>query len=544
MSFLKNIALLLGALLLLFFLAIGIYINFPGKPEKIELNYTNWNHGPVQHILPSYDHRQLLIKLSLQSPAKTALSLQVNNQSIPGKANDSAQRFWQFYTDSLQANTLYELQIKDEEGGSLTDSWTIKTFPHPDSTTDKVTILAFTCAGGVEDYLFGQEIFNPIPVRQALLKKGLSFNPQIIVANGDHVYWDQLSFQISLLKKLAARKRDRKYGSLNLDSPMLGPENLATFTGMVDAQIAELYGCFLREKSVFFLADDHDLLENDEALDELVTFPPKDYMLDAGRSTQLLYYPEFLPSTSKPGNLPDYLDQTRRLSTSFGSVQYGNLAEINLFDSKRFCDLNGNKGRLIPKTVEDWLINRTNNSPAKWLFQAPSTPIAWTAGKWQEWYPDVLDKSGQLSIRTEKKLWQKGWWDQHQRLLSALAGQNRVPIVLQGDLHMASVGKIQKSGQLDFSNNPIYAVGTGPLGTGKLGYPSSVRSTGAEIPKDMEVEELLPPTEKNGFTIIEVEKEQIRFKIFTWRTPQKIEDIPGLEPSFEFMIKSPSDQDE
>lgn len=32
--------------------------------------------------------------------------------------------------------------------------------------------------------------FLPLAVRNRLLRRGLSFRPDAVVANGDHVYWD------------------------------------------------------------------------------------------------------------------------------------------------------------------------------------------------------------------------------------------------------------------------------------------------------------------------------------------------------------------
>jgi hypothetical protein len=49
-------------------------------------------------------------------------------------------------------------------------------------------VLFFTCAGG-HDALG----FVPAATRNRLLRRALSFGPQVAVANGDHVYWDLLS---------------------------------------------------------------------------------------------------------------------------------------------------------------------------------------------------------------------------------------------------------------------------------------------------------------------------------------------------------------
>ena len=67
----------------------------------------------------------------------------------------------------------------------------------------------------------------------------------------------------------------------------------------VGPQIADLYGTMMRSTPVFFLQDDHDYFENDEADDKLVTLPPDPFMLNLARASQLLYYPEFLPDAHR-----------------------------------------------------------------------------------------------------------------------------------------------------------------------------------------------------------------------------------------------------
>ncbi len=45
---------------------------------------------------------------------------------------------------------------------------------------------------------------------------------------------------------------------------------------------------------------------------------------------------------------------------------------------------------------------------------------------------------------------------------SIAAVRERVPLVMSGDLHAVAVGRMMRSGKLDFSAIPINAVLTGP----------------------------------------------------------------------------------
>ena len=47
------------------------------------------------------------------------------------------------------------------------------------------------------------------------------------------------------------------------------------------------------------------------------------------------------------------------------------------------------------------------------VVHAPSNPPGWTAGKWGEWYPDVLGPDKKLTIKSPKPYWQPGWLKQH-----------------------------------------------------------------------------------------------------------------------------------
>ena len=54
------------------------------------------------------------------------------------------------------------------------------------------------------------------------------------------------------------------------------------------------------------------------------------------------------------------------------------------------------------------------------VVHVPSNPPGWTAGKWGEWYPDVLGDDGKLTVKEPKPYWQPGWLKQHDRLMEAI----------------------------------------------------------------------------------------------------------------------------
>ena len=302
----------------------------------------------------------------------------------------------------------------------------------------------------------------PLAERQRLLRRALSFEPQAVVANGDHVYWDLLagpSARIMMSTDVAA-KLDGK--AFRRELPVLGTENEARLDRVVSPQIADLYGTMLRSTPVFFLQDDHDYFENDHADDTIVTFPPDPFMLALARTTQKLYYPEFLPDADRPAGLGGSSAQDRApgVAESFGTLRYGRLVEALLWDCRRFVTLAGPTGGFLPRETEAWLLARmaAPRDDVRHVVQMPSTPVGWSAGKWGEWYPDLLEESGKLGTTKKKPYWQEGWNRQHDRLLEGAAKMDRKPLFVSGDLHAIGYGRMRRTGGIDLSANPVHAI--------------------------------------------------------------------------------------
>ena len=125
----------------------------------------------------------------------------------------------------------------------------------------------------------------------------------------------------------------------------------------------------------------------------------------------------------------------------------------------------------------------------------PSTPMGWSAGKWGEWYPDLLQPNGRLGTRRTKPYWQTGWWAQHQRLLEVLSGQReRIPLIISGDLHAIASGAIQRSGTLVL-DRPVQTILSGPISSDDVMWPSSARGTEPQVPSGLTVDERMKPLE-------------------------------------------------
>jgi hypothetical protein len=165
------------------------------------------------------------------------------------------------------------------------------------------------------------------------------------------------------------------------------------------------------------------------------------------------------------------------------------------------------------------------------LVNVPSLPLGWSAGKWGDWYPDVLDDNGKLGTVKRKYFWQEGWKTQHDRILTAASAMRRIPLFLCGDMHAHAHGHIVKSGAADFRRNPVVAHLTGPVSTGPTMWPSSARNTPPLASSVIEIDEKLKPVERNGFTIADFTPDSITLTSYAWKLgepPEWLESMPML----------------
>ncbi len=501
----------------------------------------HWEAGDLVHLLPLVNHERMRIKLSLRKPRRTAPRLRVDRRRVEGRMSDTTGRYWVFDVGGLRPDRRYELQLFENDGRPICDAWPLKTFPAPDALPDRVRLLIYTCAGGNEDARLpiGGSFFLNIAARQRLLERGLSFAPDAVIGVGDQVYWDlESGLNHPRIGKFVRRFYDR-FGRFDFDQPVLGSENETVLTRVVDPQLAQLYGVRLRSVPTFLTQDDHDYFENDVASDRLVTFPPAPYMQRLAKATQRLYFPELLPDARLPLGLPGVVgsDRRRAISQSFAALRYGRLLELLMYDCRRCMTLKGPTAGFLSRGVERWLIKRTQaEDDALHLVHVPSTPLGWSAGKWGEWYPDVLQSDGTLSTAVEKPYWQPGWWAQHQRLIEAVAAQEkRIPLVASGDLHAVGAGHIQRSGRLQLPRG-VTSLLTGPIGTAGPLWPSAFRGTAPQPSTRLTLEAVLTPIEKNGFTLLDITPQAIAVRQFAWRPPQPVDTIGELAPVCQFTL--------
>jgi len=473
-----------------------------------------WGRGRLLHLLPTVSDREMLIKASFDGALDAAPSLRVGPHAVPGSMSDTRGECWQFHAKGLEPGRRYRLALVTggKSGGKpLCEPWELATFPAPDARPEHVRVLFYTCAGGHD-----QLTFLPAAIRNRMLRRALSFRPDAVVSNGDHVYWDLRS---PLTIKNYGPRAVALAGSFDRSAVILGGDNESVLKRAAGPQIVPVYGTDFRSTPVFFIQDDHDYFDNDDAYDEIVTFPPDHFMTEAARATQALYYPEFLPDATRSPGLPGASAGGRALpvSESFGTLRYGQLLEVLLYTVRRTMTMAGPSAVFLEDTVEAWLKARMAASEVTHVVNAPSNPPGWTAGKWGEWYPDLLGADGKLTLEKPKPYWQSGWLKQHDRLMAAMSAmRGRVPLEMSGDLHAIAIGRMLSTGSIDLSANPVVTVLTGPVGTRPSGWPSGIRKIGAQPSLHLRMDEQVKPIEQHGFTLADFTADKVVLRMFKW----------------------------
>ena len=488
-----------------------------------------WDPGAVRHLLPTVSDNRILIKVSFNAPLAEAPILRVGDTAVRGRMSDTRGAFWHFDAAGLRPARPYRLSLVGEQGRALCEPWELATFPAPDERPQQLRVLFFSCAGGHEAMTF-----LPPAVRNRLFRRALSFGPQAAVANGDHLYWD-LRSPLTYKRYGASPQAEKLAGTFDRAGIVLGGDNETVLKRLADPQISAIYGADFRSTPTFFIQDDHDYFENDEAWDEIITFPPTHFMLALARATQQMYYPEFLPDVARPRGLPwsSAADRGGGLSETFGTLRYGRLAEVLLYDIRRTMTLAGPSAVYVDLEAEKWMMARMAATEVAHVVHAPSNPPGWTAGKWGEWYPDVLGPDKKLTISSPKAYWQPGWLKQHDRLMAAMSAmKGRVPLVISGDMHAMALGTMLRSGTLDLKGNPVHIVLPGTIGTRPEGWPSNgIRGIPATPSAVLDLAEQIKPIEQHGFVLADFTPDKIVLRFFAWDVKtQAVEAIDTLQP--------------
>ncbi len=478
----------------------------------------------VRAIIPAASADRLAVKVLLATPPALAPQLTLDGRAVAARMLDPDGYAWGFVQPGLEANRAYRLELADAGGAALREGWSLRTLPGPQERPERFRVLLFTCAGGDE-----AASFLPLATRQALLDRALAFEPDLAVAIGDHVYWDldtALKYRADPARRAETAAFYRSIAWIDQDSAFDSVTNRQSLNTIVGRQIAALYEDRFASVPMVFVADDHDYYENDNGGEWGYSFPPRPFILGLQRRTAAMAYPYALGRPELPGGA--------WTSETVESVRIGRLGELSLVDCRRGWDTATGNGVLFPE-VERYLLERLADPRADHHVYVPSNPMGWTAGKIGEWYEDRPPASVTSS---DKGYWPAAWFEQHQRLITALSGQRGRPaITVSGDLHASGAKRVTASGALDLTGNPLDAILAGPVSTGATGWPSIGRGMFPATPTKLAASDTIPTEERNGFTLLDLTPERVEVRQFRWRPPEPLEAIAALQPHASFSIE-------
>ena len=384
-----------------------------------------WDAGSLRHILPGVSDTRFLIKTSFNTPLAETPTLHVGGTAVRGRMGDTHSEHWHFYATDLKPDRPYRLSLVRRQGTRALRALGARDLSGTRRTAGELPPVDLHLRRRPRD----PQIPSDRDTQPAAAARAYRSSPQAVVANGDHVYWDLLA-PVGNARCSACRPKRVKLSPAHSIArrSCSAATTKRVLKRAAGPQIVPVYGTDFRSTPVFFMQDDHDYFDNDEATDEAVTFPPSQFMLSLARATQNMYYPEFLQTSRVRSALPfsSAGDRVWGISESFGTIRYGRLAEL--------CSTTCAGPRRWPARARSMSISKSRRGSRRappateitHVVHVPSNPPGWTAGKWGEWYPDVLGDDGKLTVKVPKPYWQPGWLKQHDRLMEAI-GRNEAP---------------------------------------------------------------------------------------------------------------------
>ena len=255
-------------------LALGLPDDLIAQAATATAPASSWDAGGVRHLLPAVSDTRMLIKASFDAPMADAPTLM---SAAHPCAAAWATRAASIGTSMPPTSHRAARTAVAHRGARRAAMRAVGAF---DLSGPRRAAGAVPFA---DLHLRGRPRGPQIPPRrdaQSVAAARAEFAPQAVVANGDQVYWDLLAPVGSRLLGMHPTPCELA-GMFDRSALVLGGDNEAVLKRAAGPQIVPVYGTDFRSTPVFFMQDDHDYFDNDEATDEIVTFPPSYFMLPA-----------------------------------------------------------------------------------------------------------------------------------------------------------------------------------------------------------------------------------------------------------------------
>ena len=372
--------------------------------------------------------------------------------------------------------------------------WTLGTFPPRDSKPDRFRLLVYTCAGGNGEARTsdGTQAFVPLAERQRLLRRALSFQPQAVIANGDHVYWDLLAGPSArILMSTRDRGQARRQGVQPRAAGARHRERGAARSRGVAADRRPLRHPAALDAGLLPAGRPRLLRERPRRRHHRHV-PARPVHARARRARRRSSTtPSSCPTPiARPGSAAPARRIARRVSPRRSARCATATARALLWDCRRYHHAGGADRRLHAARDRAWLLAPHGGADERRAHRGAACRRRRWAGARASGASGIPTCSRRAASSAPPRRSPTGRKDGTASTIACSKPPSRwiaSRLFVSGDLHALGVGRILRSGSLNLRSNPITTVLAGPLGTGPVGWASVVprhRAVGADRHRD------------------------------------------------------------
>ena len=310
-----------------------------------------WDPGVVRHVLPTVSDTRMLIKASFAAPLAETPILRVGGASVRGRMSDTRGEFWQFHATDLAAGRSYQLALVDSNGRRPVPAVGARDFPRPRRTPGAippaVSLLRRRSRG---DEISAAGRAEPVAAPRA----------QLPAAGGDRQRRPRVLGSAVAADVEAARRARRKPSRWPASSTAPAWFSAATTRPCSSEPAGTADRRCLRRRIPFHAGASSfrtttTISTTTKRPTRSSPFRPRISCCSSRAPRSSMFYPEFLPDVGRPRGLPwssAARPASTALSETFGTIRYGRLAEVLLYDIRRTLTLAGPSAVYVDREAE------------------------------------------------------------------------------------------------------------------------------------------------------------------------------------------------
>ena len=237
--------------------------------------------------------------------------------------------------------------------------------------------------------------FLDMTARRRLLARGMSFKPDAVIANGDHIYWDVATsynkphIEVPAGTALAEVRRRDSICRCRCCTRAMRRSSRASATTRSRACTAPR--CARRRRS-----SSPTTTTRSRTTSTTTTWrrcrPIRTARSRQSRPSACTIRSSCPTRTCRVAAWQRQGRSARRHQHHFRHAALRQAARIGVLRLSALRRLQGRPRQGLPQWAEDWLIARTRAEDTAHFFHVPSLPFGYSSGKLGDWYPDLLDE--------------------------------------------------------------------------------------------------------------------------------------------------------